>query len=95
MILLLNRLNDYIKFKGNNNKFIQKYQEDMPKLESWSDLFKFNKELLDDDYNPGQAFVAKTKNKSTDGTTVLLFHISTQSKISLMHLGVLNYIQAS
>jgi hypothetical protein len=45
----------------------------MPKLESWSDLFKFNKELLDDDYNPGQAFVAKTKNKSTDGSTVNFF----------------------
>lgn len=47
----------------------------MPKLESWADLFKFNKELLDDDYNPGQALVAKLKNKSNDGTTVSFLSI--------------------
>lgn len=43
----------------------------MLKLESWTDLFKFNKELLEDDYNPGQSLVVKGKSKSADGTTVL------------------------
>ena len=42
----------------------------MPKLDSWADLFKFNKELLEDDYNPGQGLVVKTKYKSLDETTV-------------------------
>ncbi len=42
----------------------------MLKLENWVDLFKFNKELLDDDYNPGQKAVFKNKLKSDDGTTV-------------------------
>jgi len=41
----------------------------MPKLDSWADLFKFNKELLDDDYNPGQGLVVKSKYKSIDETT--------------------------
>jgi len=27
----------------------------MLKLEPWADFFKFNKELLEDDYNAGQA----------------------------------------
>ena len=45
----------------------------MLKLEPWIDFFKFNKELLDDDYNPGQALVVKAKSKSADGTTVRIF----------------------
>jgi hypothetical protein len=40
------------------------------KLENWGDLFKYNKELLDDDYNHGQSFVLKTKSKGQDGITV-------------------------
>lgn len=40
------------------------------KLESWGDLFKYNKELLDDDYNHGQALVVKAKNKAQDNVTV-------------------------
>ncbi len=47
----------------------------MLKLEGFADLFKFNKELLEDDYNPGQALVVKAKNKSADGTTVRPIHI--------------------
>ena len=42
----------------------------MSKLESWGDLFKFNKELLDDDFNAGQKFVVKSKTKSADGLVV-------------------------
>ncbi len=42
------------------------------KLENWLDLFKVSKELLDDDYNPGQALVAKTKSKSEEGASVSL-----------------------
>ncbi len=42
----------------------------MLKLENWSDLFKFNKELFEDDFNPGQALVVKSKQKSVDGVTV-------------------------
>ena len=37
---------------------------------SWEDLFKFNTELLTDDYNKGQALVIKTKAKSDDNVTV-------------------------
>lgn len=37
---------------------------------SWEDLFKFNTELLTDDYNKGQALVIKTKAKSDDKVTV-------------------------
>lgn len=42
----------------------------MSRLENWGDLFKYSKELLDDDYNQGQAIVFKTKSKSEDGTAV-------------------------
>lgn len=42
----------------------------MLKLETWGDLFKYNKELLDDDYNPGQQIVVKAKCKAEDGVTV-------------------------
>ena len=68
----------------------------MPKLESWADLFKFNKEVLDDDFNPGQAFVAKLKNKSADGTTVITSLTSYQLfiNISLICIGVHNHVQA-
>jgi hypothetical protein len=41
----------------------------MLKLENWGDLFKYNKELFDDDYNHGQKLVAKVKCVSSDGTT--------------------------
>ena len=39
-------------------------------LESWADLHKYNKELLDDDYNHGQALVLKTKAKAADNVSV-------------------------
>ena len=42
----------------------------MPGLENWGDLFKHGKELFDDDFNPGQALVVKTKTKSDDGVFV-------------------------
>jgi len=41
----------------------------MLKLEQWADLFKFSKEILDDDYNSGQRLVVKGKQKSADGST--------------------------
>lgn len=44
----------------------------MLKLENWGDLFKYSKELLDDDYNHGQQLVVKAKNKSSDDVTVSL-----------------------
>ncbi len=40
------------------------------KLENWGDLFKYSKELLDDDYNHGQALVVKTKSRGDDNLTV-------------------------
>ena len=42
------------------------------KVENWDDLFKFNNELISDDYNQGQALVIKTKAKATDNVTVSL-----------------------
>ena len=42
----------------------------MPTLENWGDLYKYAKELLDDDYDNGQALVVKTKSKSADGAFV-------------------------
>lgn len=42
----------------------------MLKLSNWGDLFKYGKELLEDDYNHGQALVVKTKSASTDAATV-------------------------
>lgn len=39
------------------------------KLEIWADLFKTTREVLDDDYNPGQRVVAKAKGKSSNGST--------------------------
>jgi len=44
----------------------------MSKLENWTDLFKYNKELLEDDYNQGQGVVIKTKSKASDNVTVSL-----------------------
>jgi hypothetical protein len=40
------------------------------KLENFGDLFKYNKELLEDDFNHGQALVVKTKSKASDNVTV-------------------------
>ena len=40
----------------------------MPSLVNWIDFNKYNKELLDDDYNAGQKFVAKVKQTSSDGS---------------------------
>jgi hypothetical protein len=40
------------------------------KLENFGDLFKYNKELLEDDFNPGQALVVKTKSKASDNVSV-------------------------
>ncbi len=37
---------------------------------TWEDLFKFNTELLTDDYNKGSALVIKTKAKADDNATV-------------------------
>ena len=45
----------------------------MLKLENWGDLFKFNKELLEDDFNRDQSLVVKNKTKSTDGTSVCCY----------------------
>lgn len=42
----------------------------MPSLVNWIDFNKYNKELLDDDYNMGQKFVAKLKQTSLDGSQV-------------------------
>lgn len=42
----------------------------MPNLVNWGDFHKYNKELLDDDYNHGQRFVVKMKQVSEDGKTV-------------------------
>lgn len=44
------------------------------KLENFGDLFKYNKELFEDDFNPNQKVVIKVKTKSTDGTSVSPFH---------------------
>jgi hypothetical protein len=58
---------------GRYNIFYFKFnQEDMSKLENWTDLFKYNKELLEDDYNQGQGVVIKTKSKASDNVTVSL-----------------------
>lgn len=40
------------------------------KLENFGDLFKYNKELLEDDFNHGQALVVKTKSKASDNVSV-------------------------
>ena len=42
----------------------------MSRLENFGDLFKYSKELLDDDFNAGQQLVMKTKSRSEDGTSV-------------------------
>lgn len=34
------------------------------KLENFGDLFKYNKELFEDDFNAGQKVVIKAKSKS-------------------------------
>ena len=44
----------------------------MPSLVNWIDFSKFNKELMDDDYNHGQSFVTKVKMTSSDGKSVSL-----------------------
>jgi hypothetical protein len=58
---------------------------------SWEDLFKFNTELLTDDYNKGQALVVKTKAKSDDNVTVsimkiLLFFKESKAESDSWHL---------
>ena len=58
----------------------------MLRLENWGDLFKYNKELLEDDFNPGQSLVVKSKTRSIDGTSVKL--IINLLKKRLQELGV-------
>lgn len=45
------------------------------KFENWGDLFKFNKQLLDDDYNRDQSLVVKANTRSLDGLSVNGFTI--------------------
>ena len=47
----------------------------MPGLVNWTDFNKFNKELMDDDYNHGQRLVAKVKSSSDDGTSVIKVYL--------------------
>jgi hypothetical protein len=61
------------------------------KLENWGDLFKFNKELLDDDYNRDQSVVVKAKTRSIDGLSVIITVIY-QSE--LFYIGIRNNLQA-
>lgn len=42
------------------------------KFESFGDLFKYNKELFDDDFNKDQKVVIKVKTNSLDGNSVSL-----------------------
>ena len=55
---------------------------------NWEDLFKFNTELLTDDYNKGQALVIKTKAKSDDKVTVSIWNIFIlfrETKLRVIH----------
>jgi hypothetical protein len=52
-----------------NNFYLKKDYQDM-KVENWDDLFKYNNDLINDDYNHGQALVIKTKAKASDNVTV-------------------------
>jgi hypothetical protein len=62
----------------------------MLKLENWSDLFNFNRTLFEDDFNPAQALVVKSKQKSADGVTVSHRHWFN----FVCGIGVLHDIQA-
>lgn len=42
----------------------------MLRLENWGDLFKYNRELLEDDFNKDQSLVVKSKTRSIDGSSV-------------------------
>lgn len=59
------------------------------KLESFGDLFKFNKELFEDDYHHGQKVVIKAKTKSEDATSVSRLPPFDQC----MCIGIHNYLQ--
>lgn len=60
------------------------------KLENFGDLFKYNKELFDDDFNAGQKVVIKAKTKSQDGCTVSIQIRESNNKI----IGIHKYLQA-
>ena len=60
----------FVMSQYNNFYFNFKHNQDMSKLENWGDLFKYNKELIEDDYNHGQGIVIKTKSKASDNVTV-------------------------
>ncbi len=42
----------------------------MLRFECWSDLFKANKDILDEHWPTGQIFAFKSKSFSADGSTV-------------------------
>jgi hypothetical protein len=44
----------------------------MAKLDSWDNLFKFNKTLLDNDFNNGQRLVVNTSQPSENKVWVRL-----------------------
>lgn len=46
----------------------------MLKLENYGDLFKYNKTLLDDDYNDNQQLVVKTKSRFEDNVSVRIMN---------------------
>lgn len=60
----------------------------MPSLVNWIDFNKYNKELLDDDYNAGQKFVAKFKQNSADGSQVSFVDINLQESSSTLKQGL-------
>lgn len=75
----------------------------MAKLEHWQDLFKYNKELLEDEYNKDQSLTVKLKSKSADGNIVSAFlplechsnsHSVQESLIAHMALGTQQHLQA-
>lgn len=49
-----------------------KPKEKPEKLEDWDDLFKFNKEILEDDWNDGSQLVFKNKIKGDNNVSNLL-----------------------
>jgi len=59
----------------------------MLRLENWGDMFKWNKEILDDDFNAGQFLIAKGKKKTADGEWVPLFNLNLSGSSSHLQAG--------
>ena len=60
----------------------------MSKFEDFGDLFNWNKELFEDDYNDGQKFVVKHKKKVGSTVSIIILVIFVRNLLPHLKLEI-------